>query len=341
MSKFFSIPDKDKIDIYRDAGERLNLPAYVVEKDWWVVQTLAVLFGTELKQHMVFKGGTSLSKAWNLIDRFSEDIDLAVDRRFFGFEGTLSKKERTRLRKTSNQYITEQLFPELKECFKNNGLSVILEVEEFTDSDQDPVNLLVKYPYLIESPGYLNPWVKIEIGCRSLIEPFSIRNINSFIDGTYPDAVFVEKPILIPAVNPERTLLEKIFLLHEEFKRNKEKMRVDRMSRHLYDIYKLSATVYAENVLNDRELYAEIVNHRESFTKLGGVDYRLHNPKTIDPIPPEQLRDAWKRDYITMQEQMIYRPSPDFDTMLASIRGYIERINQLNWDLFPKNVNTN
>jgi predicted nucleotidyltransferase component of viral defense system len=77
MSKFFLIPDNDKADILRDAGERLNLSAYAVEKDWWVVQTLAILFETELAQYMVFKGGTSLSKAWNLIERFSEDIDLA------------------------------------------------------------------------------------------------------------------------------------------------------------------------------------------------------------------------------------------------------------------------
>ena len=102
MNKFFSIPDKDKAEILRDASERLNLPAYAVEKDWWVVQTLSILFETDLKDHMVFKGGTSLSKAWNLIERFSEDIDLAVDRAFFGFKGELKKKKRTKVRKASN-----------------------------------------------------------------------------------------------------------------------------------------------------------------------------------------------------------------------------------------------
>ena len=149
MSKFFLIPDNDKADILRDAGERLNLPAYAVEKDWWVVQTLAILFETELAQYMVFKGGTSLSKAWNLIERFSEDIDLAVDRRFFGFDGELRKKERTKLRKASKKYIVEHLYPELEQRFLEKGLKAVLQIEEFESSDQDPVVILVKYPYVV------------------------------------------------------------------------------------------------------------------------------------------------------------------------------------------------
>lgn len=334
MSKFFSIPENDKVEILIDAGERLNLPAYAVEKDWWVVQTLIILFETELAEHMVFKGGTSLSKAWNLIERFSEDIDLAVDRRFFGFDGELGKKQRTNLRKASKSYITEQLFPELEKRFQAKGLTVDIELEEIKTSDQDPVIILIKYPYLIESPGYVMPWVKIETGCRSLIEPYSIRTISSFIDSTYPEAVFAEEPIQVPAVDPERTLLEKIFLLHEEFQRETALMRVDRMSRHLYDIYKLAASPFGEKALANQELYSEIVKHRHSFTKLGGVDYKLHNPATINPIPPAELIDAWASDYRTMLEQMIYADSPEFEEMLDSIQRYIRKINQLNWKIF-------
>ena len=334
MSKFFLIPDNDKADILRDAGERLNLPAYAVEKDWWVVQTLAILFETELAQYMVFKGGTSLSKAWNLIERFSEDIDLAVDRRFFGFDGELRKKERTKLRKASKKYIVEHLYPELEQRFLEKGLKAVLQIEEFESSDQDPVVILVKYPYVIETPGYVLPWVKIEIGCRSLIEPYSSRSINSFVDEIYPDAVFAEAAIHIPVVEPERTLLEKIFLLHEEFQRAHDVMRVDRMSRHLYDIYRLSSTVHATNVLENQELYEEIVKHRQSFTKLGGVDYKLHNPKTVNPIPPANLMETWRRDYLTMQEQMIHAQSPDFESMINVIQKYIKQVNQLDWQFF-------
>jgi predicted nucleotidyltransferase component of viral defense system len=132
MSKFYDIPDNARIDILKNAGEKMNLPAYAVEKDWWVVQTLAILFEMEVGQHMVFKGGTSLSKAWGQIERFSEDIDLAVDRRFYGFEGDLGKKQRTYLRKKANKYITEELYPELGFRFKERGMDVNLELEEIT-----------------------------------------------------------------------------------------------------------------------------------------------------------------------------------------------------------------
>lgn len=212
-------------------------------------------------------------------------------------------------------------------------MDVKLELEEITTSDQDPIIILVNYPNVIESPGYLRPRVQVELGCRSLIEPFSIRTFNSFLDEMYPEASFAKQPIHIPTVDPERTLLEKIFLLHEEFQRPDNKVRVDRMSRHLFDIYKLAASPFAEKVLLNQELYAEIVYHRQLFTKLGGVDYKLHNPGTINPIPPNNLLDAWKKDYSIMQEQMIYADSPSFDVMLEAIRSYISKINQLDWQI--------
>jgi hypothetical protein len=266
-------------------------------------------------------------------DKFSEDIDLAVDRSFYGFEGDLGKKQRTDLRKKANTYITEQLYPELNLRFKQKGVDVSLELEEITSSDQDPIIILVNYPNVIESPEYIMPRVKVELGCRSLIEPFSIRTFNSFLDEIYPDASFAKQPIHIPTVDPERTLLEKIFLLHEEFQRSDEKIRVDRMSRHLFDIYKLVASPFAEKALFNQELYAEIVYHRQLFTKLGGVNYKLHNPETINPIPPDKLLDAWKKDYSIMQEQMIYTDSPSFEAMLEAIKNYISKMNRLNWQI--------
>jgi len=155
MDKFYNIPDDAKAEILRDAGEKMNLPAYAVEKDWWVVQTLSILFEMEIGKHMVFKGGTSLSKAWGLIKRFSEDIDLAVDRKFYGFEGDLGKKQRTNLRKKANTYISEELYPELGLRFKEKGVDVSLELQEITTSDQDPIIIFVNYPTIIESPVYI------------------------------------------------------------------------------------------------------------------------------------------------------------------------------------------
>jgi hypothetical protein len=334
MNRFYTIPNDAKKSIYSDVGERMNLPAYAVEKDWWVVQTLTILFELEIGKHLVFKGGTSLSKSWNIIERFSEDIDLAVDRTFFDFEGELGKKQRTKLRKTANSYIIEKLYPELQGAFEVKGLiGIRIEPEEITSSDQDPVIISVYYPNVIETPGYVQPRVQVEIGCRSLREPFEDNSIISLVDESYPDAEFAQTAVLIPSVLPERTFLEKVFLLHEEFQRPKEKIRVDRLSRHLYDIHQISNTEHAGKAIGNKELYETIVKHRHSFTRLGGVDYNLHQPQTINFIPPEELLEAWETDYKTMQEQMIHGDSPEFSKLIGSLRELNEKINSLSWKM--------
>lgn len=334
MNRFYNIPTNAKQRIYTDAGEKINLPAFAVEKDWWVVQTLTILFEMKISEQLVFKGGTSLSKAWGVIERFSEDIDLAFDRSFFGFEGELGKKQRTKLRKTANSYIVEELYPELTKAFENKGLTgVRLELEEITTSDQDPVIISVYYPNVFESPGYIKPRVKIEIGCRSLREPYANKPIISVVDESYPNAPFSQNSVEIPTVLPERTFLEKIFLLHEEFQRPEEKIRVDRLSRHLYDIFQISNTDYAKTALEATDLYETIVKHRYSFTKLGGVDYNLHQPQSIDFIPPEKLLPAWQSDYQAMQEQMIHGESPKFNDLINSLNELKQKINALPWKM--------
>ena len=334
MNRFYNIPEEAKKEILQEVSSSANLPAYAVEKDWWVVQTLTILFELEIGKHLVFKGGTSLSKSWGIIERFSEDIDLAVDRGFYGFDGELGKERRTKLRKKANSYIRETLFPELQKAFVAKGLSgVKIELEEITTSDQDPVIINVNYPNLIVSPGYIQPRVQIEIGCRSLIEPFENRPLLSLVDETYPEAKFSQKPISIPSVVPERTFLEKIFLLHEEFQRPKEKMRVNRLSRHLYDVYKMSKNEIVFKAFTNKELYETIVKHRFNFTHLGGVDYNLHQPQSINIIPNQELMTAWAADYKTMQEQMIHGESPNFDKLIEALQALNNWIHSKKWKM--------
>lgn len=120
-SPFNAIPEKERAEIIQQTAVQTGLPAYAVEKDWWVTEILRVVFEMEAGKHLVFKGGTSLSKAWKAIERFSEDIDLAIDRDFLGFEGELSKSERTKLRKAAKLYIYENFSPELEAGLANLG----------------------------------------------------------------------------------------------------------------------------------------------------------------------------------------------------------------------------
>ena len=337
MKRWYSIPAETKANAYIQIAEKTGMGPYAVEKDWWVVQTLAIIFEMEIGAHLVFKGGTSLSKAWRLIDRFSEDIDLAVDRAFLGFDGDLSRTQVANLRKATNTYISDVFYPALIAKTKEKGLvDVAFQIIEAETNDQDPRIIEVYYPNVIPTPGYIQPRVQIEIGCRSLREPYTEKLFSSLVDEYYPLASFAQVAINVPVVNPERTLLEKIFLLHEEFQRPAEKIRVDRLSRHLYDIYQLSKTEFAYTAFENPALYETIVNHRYKFTRVGGVDYNLHQPKHINPIPKVNLLESWKKDYTTMQAEMIYGDSPSFDDMLATIKEFVAKINNLDWTIKGK-----
>jgi len=332
MNRWFKTSDVNKQTAYNQISSKTGLPAYAIEKDWWVVQTLAILFEMEIGKHLVFKGGTSLSKAWNLISRFSEDIDLAIDRSFLGFEGEFGSSQREKLRRKSKIYITDTLYPELQKGFKSKGIDEVkIEIEEIKSSVQDPVNIFIYFPNIIETPGYIEPRVKVEIGCRSLHEPFENRSIISILDESYPEAGFAQKSIQVPSVLPERTFLEKIFLLHEEFQLPEENKRVERLSRHLYDIYRISHTKFADTALQDRNLYQTIVKHRSVFTSYQDVDYNLHQPQTINFIPPASIISAWKDDYNTMLEQMLHDDSPNFDELIKSLTMLKEKINAFDW----------
>ena len=216
LKEWLVLPDETKRNIFNEISQKTGLPTFAVEKDWWVVKTLDVIFGSDISEHTVFKGGTSLSKAWGLIDRFSEDIDLALDRKFLGFNNEMNISQVRKLRRKSFTYISEDYFPSLKKAFHDYGLSdVELILSKPTASDQDPLIIEIHYPSLIETSAYIQSRVLVEIGCRSLKEPFTIKIFSTLIGEYYPDKTFADPNISIPTVHPERTFLEKIFLIHE------------------------------------------------------------------------------------------------------------------------------
>jgi len=333
---FYKIDKAEKEAIFNEIATQKGMSAFAVEKDWWVSRTLEIIFQMEIAKHLVFKGGTSLSKAWKLINRFSEDIDLAIDKKFFGFTGELGKNQRDKLRKTAGAYTTGTFFEELKQTFEAKGFTglnfVIIEAK---DSDQDPRVLDIYFPNIITPPSeYLLPRVQIEVSCRSLREPFTIQTFGSLVDEFYADKDFAEPLFEVPTVNAERTFLEKICLLHEEFQRPPEKRRVNRLSRHLYDVASLSKTEFADNALRNSELFEAIVVHRQKFTRVGGVDYNLHQPQTINILPAPEAMKAWETDYNTMLEQMIYDENPPtFEMILEDMNNLKYRINSLPWKL--------
>jgi len=260
---------------------------------------------------------------------------LAIDREFF-FEPKKNweKKEITKVRKQAGVFSTGEFFDELKEEFLKKGYKGLeFKVIEAKDSDQDPRIIEIYYPNIIAQPSvYILPRVQVEIGCRSLREPFSIQTFGALVDEVYAGRDFVEPLFEVSTVNPERTFLEKLFLLHEEFQRAAGKRRVDRLSRHLYDVYQLTNAGVADIAINDKMLYETIVSHRYKFSHWGSMNYNNHNPKTLNPIPPPEIMDAWKDDYAKMLEDMIYEDQkPTFADLIENLNTLRIQLQSLDW----------
>lgn len=282
-------------------------------------------------QHIVFKGGTSLSKGWNLIERFSEDIDLAIDRKFFGFEGDISKNQIKNLRKESCKFISTTFLEDLTKQFTEWKVitECKLNAQPVNDSDKDPQVIEIHYNSVFDKSEYLPQRVLIEVSSRSLMEPSENREINSILSATFPDQTFASKSFSVSTVLPQRTFLEKIFLLHEEFSQDTTKIRIDRLSRHLYDLEKLMDTEHGNAAIANTELYKGIVTHREKFNSLRGLDYSNHIPSKIKIIPPDTVFKEWENDYQAMTQNMIYGDPLNFDKLIKRIQELQKRINAI------------
>ena len=328
-TSWLTLSKERRIEILNQATELTGLPSVAIEKDWWVTLALNASFSLPYSKNIVFKGGTSLSKGWNLIERFSEDIDLAIDRTFFGFDGNISKTQIKNLRKQSCEFISTIFLADLTKILtKWKAIEECkLIAQPVKDSDKDPQVIEIHYNSVIDTSEYLPQRVLIEVSSRSLMEPIEERQIISILSEIFPQQSFGTVPFAIPTVLPQRTFLEKIFLLHEEFSQEAEKIRIDRLSRHFYDLEKLMDTEHGIEALKNTVLYNNIVAHREKFNPLRGLDYANHIPRKIKIIPPEEVVKDYKRDYEAMTSFMIYGEPLKFDHLIKRLLQLQIRIN--------------
>jgi hypothetical protein len=204
---WLKVKPERRIEILNLVSNKTGLPAIAIEKDWWVTLTLKACFALNFSKSLVFKGGTSLSKGWGLIERFSEDVDLAIDRNFFGYSGDISKSQIKNLRKQSCKFISttflESLSTQLSEW---NVLSHCkLVAQPVVDSDKDPQIIEIHYNSLFSHSIYLPQRVLIEISSRSLIEPCTNKEINAILDDNFPGHEFSAVGFNVAAVLPQRT----------------------------------------------------------------------------------------------------------------------------------------
>lgn len=323
--------DADRAGLFIETAARLGTPAQNVEKDFWVCWTLDALFhGLEPgSPRLLFKGGTSLSKAFDLIPRFSEDIDITVFREDLGqaaepaeldaLSGKQRRKRLDEIRTACQAYIGGALAEQLSQRiarFGNERLSLELDPD-----DADQQTLLLWYPpALTRGNDYIRSAVKIEAGAKSALDPHRLATVQPYIAQELPALDLQVHNVT--TVEAERTFWDKIIIIHglrQWFERRGElRHGGQRVSRHYFDLYQLMQASGAQAWLQNKALAADCATHARLF--FGSPDLGLERAAhgTFTLAPPDAMRDALARDYNAMAG-MIFGPVPDFANVLASI----------------------
>jgi len=333
MSDFYKLPIEQKTAIIKQVVNKTGLYPQIIEKDLWVATFLQLIFSLPFADKLVFKGGTSLSKVWNVIERFSEDIDLAIDRGLFDLQDDLTVKQIKKLRKQSSLFVKETFCQELQNVVEKYDLQNLCSIEPQPDGEGDktypePRKIFIRYQSLFDTLPYVKAEIVLEIGARSLIELTEKSEVKSMISENSPIGTTIVNSQIITAI-PEKTFIEKAFLLHEIFTCGR-RMLANRKSRHLYDLGKMMDREFAVKAISDNELWNTIRHHREKFTHINGVNYSQDIRPNICLIPPTQVIDDWREDYKIMQDTMIYGNSLTFDKLIGKIKQLEERIRQTN-----------
>ncbi len=331
MDELARRPARERSDLFTEAAAKLGVRPTIVEKDFWVCFTLNLLFTkSSYGKSLVLKGGTSLSKVYRLIERFSEDIDLVLDWRLIGFgEGRRdpmqvfpSKTKQDRFNKEIHQlgarFIADELCPGLDGLAREQDIGLSAGVDE---NDSHVVN--VRYP-AVSSEAYIRPEVRLEIGPLASWVPSAVHRVRPYVSDVLPEQ-FRQPECPVVAIAAERTFWEKATILHQEAHR--DGTIPQRYSRHYYDVYRLSASAVREAALAQTDLLRDVVAFKERFYPCNWARYEEAKPGTLRLLPGDQDQLAGlERDYREMQVMLFGEP-PVFNTIVEGLKELEGAIN--------------
>lgn len=330
MRDFATLPQGDRADALIIAARERGIHPAIVEKDFWVCWTLDYLFRESVfKDSFAFKGGTSLSKGFNLIERFSEDIDLIFDWRLLGYrtEEPWEKRSNTkqdafirRINADAGKFLCDSLMPEMQAYLEGQHIAnASLHIDE-----DDPQTLRFFYPQSFPDESILQE-IRLETGALAAWTPTTVAHISPYIAEAFPEA-FARPATSVLTVSPERTFWEKATILHKEAFRTNGRFP-SRYSRHYYDLYKLAQSDVKEKALGDTGLLKSVVDFKRTFWRSNAARYDLCAPGTMRLMPPDDSMPLVKQDYASMQN-MIFGEAPDFDELMSGILHLQSEINQ-------------
>ena len=331
MKNVANLDRADREELFLVTAREKKLPEAVIEKDFWVCWTLDYLFhDSPWKDHLAFKGGTSLSKCFDLIHRFSEDIDLILDWRLVGCGkdepwAERSKNQQDKFNKVVNArteiFLAKDFSPGLEADFR----TLLRDDFQISTDPADPQTICFAYPRLF-SEGAILPIIRLEIGALAAWTPTQEATITSFAAELYPQ-VFLQPCTSLRTVLPERTFWEKVTILHKEAFRTNG-MIPPRYSRHYYDLWCMAQSPVKDAAFQDLDLLWQVVAFKDRFYPAGSAHYELAKPGTMRLIPSEDCLPALRADYEHMKN-MIFGEKPEFEAILAEIAALELEIHSL------------
>lgn len=319
--------------LFMNTAAKMGMNAAIIEKDFWVCLTLDYLFHScKWKDAFAFKGGTSLSKVYNLIERFSEDIDLILDWRVLGYKENEPWEERSNTKQ--QKFIDEsrtRLFSFLANEFlpvvKKDMESILKHEVNIYISEEDAGTVNFEYPSSFSDDSILKV-IRLEIGALAAWTPTQDAKVKSYVSEYYPNA-FLQSETKILTTTAVRSFWEKATILHQEALRPDNSLMPSRYSRHYYDIYCMAHSIVKSQALSQPQLLEEVAEFKRKFYPRNWARYDLARMGTIKLMPAEHSIPALKEDYAKMKA-MIYGKFPTFEEILSTVRDLEKEINSLN-----------
>ncbi|MBD1226327.1 nucleotidyl transferase AbiEii/AbiGii toxin family protein [Xenorhabdus griffiniae] len=328
---YFAIMPDEQQAILGYAAEQLGRSENVLEKDIWVCWVLKTLFSLTDAPPMAFKGGTSLSKVFNIINRFSEDIDITLDYRHFanGFDPFWGGHSKNKLRKLSEQlkqhvqqYANDIMVPHIRSQL-NKLPSAELHSIRIDDSGE---KIWMSYPSVTEEiDEYLRSEVLIELGGRNVIDPNELHVVKPYVSDLIPELEFPTGQVIV--LSPERTFWEKATLIHVECRRGLRESAA-RLSRHWYDLVMLARHEVGYKAMCDRTLLEDVIRHKSVFFNASYAGYEECLAGRLLLLPNSEGLSALKADYQNMiSAEMIYGIAPSFGELIEVVKQIEYKIN--------------
>ena len=325
---FLELSLDDQREVLELVRERTDRPTHLLEKDVWVVWTLGALFKSQLATDLTFKGGTSLSKAYKVIDRFSEDIDLTYDIRkliedLIGSDGSLptsrsqANKWTKAVRDRLPDWIATNVPPVIEAALAREQMEARLEIGG-AENDK----LMLHYPALKHAAGYVAPVITLEFGGRATGEPHQVLPVACDMDGHVPNVSFPTASPLVMSV--ARTFWEKATAAHVYCAQGR--IRSERYARHWHDLAALRRSQYFAGVIGDRAVAASVAQHKSFFfiekdSAGGAIDYLPAVTGHLNIVPAGDALTALADDYANMcADQIMLGEALTFEHLMQACR---------------------